>query len=145
MSDEIEPTSSEGPTAPKTDRMAKAREAKAAKRTQASAAVTDDRDELIAMMGRQIAALQSAMLEHGKQRFEQQQSTLDVIPAASPELPPGTYIQIGLDGNGAPIMGKIRHTRQWIIDNYKSVTFVPKRDMDVGPHEIGRASCRERV
>lgn len=132
MTNENEATSVEGPNPP--DRMAKARAAKAAK---AKVVTTQDsRDELIAQMAQQIANLQSAVLEQGKQRFERQEATLAPIPAASAEVKPGSYRQIGLDANGAPIMGKVRWTRPIIEATYESVTFVPRRNMVVGPHGI---------
>jgi len=116
--------------------MAKARAAKAAKKQEVVDETTISASEVMAAMAKQIAALQSAVLEQGKQRFEKQEATLEPIPPASEELRPGTYIQQGIDAAGAPIMGKVRWTKQWIEKTYEPVTFVPRRNMVVGPHGI---------
>jgi len=118
----------------KRDALAKAREAKKAKA--AARSTTDDRDALIAQMAAQIANLQSAVLAQGAARVEKQEATLAPIPEASPELPPGTYHQVGVDAAGAPIMGKVRWTRSIIEQTYLPVTFTPMRSMVVAPHGI---------
>lgn len=135
MTDETGATSAgPNPEEPKTDRFAKARAAKAAKKK--TAPTVDSRDELIELMRKQIENLQTAVLAQGASRVERQEATLAPIPAANEALPPGTYIQIGVDAAGAPIMGKVRWTRELIAQRYAPVTFTPMRSMDIGPHGV---------
>lgn len=66
----------------------------------------------------------------------QQQATLTVIPVASEELRPGSYVQVGIDATNAPILGKVRWNRSWIERTYPMVTFTPARSMRVAPHGV---------
>lgn len=89
----------------------------------------------------QIANMQKAALAnqaHQADRFEQmqQKATLDPIPVASEVQPPGSYVKLGIDASGAPIMGKVRWTKEIIENTYPPVTFVPMRDFTCGPHGI---------
>lgn len=124
---------SKGPNPPSKakENMAKARAAKQAKKEAEAAQVEED--TAIQVMAKQIASLQDALIRMGS---EKQAATLDPIPAPSADLPPGTYIQIGIDAAGAPIMGKVAWTRDAIAKTYIPVTFTPMRSMDIGPHGI---------
>ena len=62
--------------------------------------------------------------------------TLTAIPAASEELRPGSYFQQGVDSGGAPVMGKVNWTREWLSRVYGETTWVPKRTLRVGPMGI---------
>lgn len=90
----------------------------------------------MAAMANQIANLQSALLQQGAQMNERQQATLTPIPQPSEALPSGSYIKQGVDSSGAPIMGKVRWTKQAIDATYPQVTFTPMRDFTCGPHGI---------
>lgn len=108
-------------------------------RPKKSVSASPDLSELMALLkaqAKQIEALQTNALEQGKQRFEQQEATLAPVPAATEELRPGTYVQIGVDGSGAPIVNKVSWTRDWIAKVYIPITFTPQRTMTIGPHGI---------
>lgn len=125
MTTEIEPTSPTGPTAPAPRKPGRPKKI--------------DPLEVIAELQRQVAALQSAALatqEALRNAPQAQAATLDLIPAASPALPPGTYVKIGQDGHGSPIMGKVHWTKSDIEATYVPVTFTPMREMTVGPHGV---------
>ncbi len=96
--------------------------------------VVRDLQEQIAIMQRAALANQAANAD----RFDrvQQKATLDLIPEASPQRPPGSYIQIGLDASGAPIIGKVRWTKSIIEETYPEVTFVPIREFTCYPHGV---------
>lgn len=80
----------------------------------------------------QIEALKSAL-----HTAEKREATLTIIPLASEEVRPGTYVQVGVDATNGPIMGKVRWTRDWITKTYPAVTFTPARSMHVAPHGVG--------
>lgn len=128
MSDSNEPTfpeQTEEPTAPKKNKGGRPRK------------VTPvDLEALIHAQAKQIANLQSALLEQGARQIERQEATLAPIPAASEDLPPGSYIKLGIDASGAPIMGKVRWTKPLIDSTYPAVTFTPMRDFTCGPHGV---------
>lgn len=90
----------------------------------------------IAELQRMVANLQDALLNRGSQEVERQKATLEAVPAPTEELRPGTYVSIGQDSSGAPILGKVSWTRAWIEKVYAPVTFTPNRSMDLGPHGI---------
>lgn len=127
MSDSNEPTFQPEPAAPKR------KVGRPRKQPDLNVVVKELQDQ-IAIMQRAALANQAAAAE----RFDQiqQQATLAPIPEATPELPPGSYIQLGVDGSGAPIMGKVRWTRKLINETYEPVTFTPMRSMDLGPHGV---------
>lgn len=79
----------------------------------------------------QIRALKAALSETAERPV-----ILATLPAASEELRPGSYFQVGVDASGTPLMGKIRWTREWIARTYPPVTFTPARSMRVAPHGI---------
>lgn len=91
-----------------------------------------DNSALLAMMAKQIETLQEAL----KERHERQEATLAPVPEANDALPPGTYVKIGIDASGSPIMSKVRWTKRIIDETYAPVTFTPMREMTVGPHGI---------
>lgn len=91
---------------------------------------------LVEEQAKKIADLQSMLLAQGAQAMERQKATLDPIPPASDERKPGSYVVLGRDSSGAPIMGKVRWTKQAIEETYPPVTFVPMRDFTCGPHGI---------
>lgn len=95
--------------------------------------VKDLQDQLVVM---QRAAL--AQQASNADRFEkvQQEATLRAVPEASPDLPPGSLVQVGVDSSGAPIFRKIRWTKPLIEATYPPVTFTPMADRTVGPHGI---------
>ena len=64
------------------------------------------------------------------------EANLAPVPEPSEELRPGTYVQRGVDAFGAPVMGKVRWTKDWIEKTYAPVTFTPNRSMIVAPHNI---------
>lgn len=70
------------------------------------------------------------------ERTNKQLPTLATVPEATEALRPGTYVQVGIDASGTPIMGKVRWTREWITKTYPQVTFTPTRSMRVAPHGI---------
>ncbi len=136
MTDETRATSV-GPNPSKSkaaQNMERARAAKAAKK--AAELVSDSRDELIEQLTKQVSNLQTAVLQMGAERSQKQEATLAPIPGPSPELPPGTYFQVGIDAAGAPIMGKVPWTREVLEKTYIPVTFTPMRTMDFGPHGV---------
>lgn len=124
MAETDEPTST-GPKAQ--DKMAKARAAKAAK-------AQPDMSAMFELMQRQINDLTAALAE--KREADDKKATLAAIPEPSDELRPGTYVQQGVDSFGAPILGKVRWTREWIEKTYAPVTFTPNRSMIVAPHNV---------
>lgn len=87
----------------------------------------------IAMLLKQNEMYQEAILA---ERANKQLPTLATIPEATETLRPGTYVQVGIDASGTPIMGKVRWTRDWIERTYPHVTFTPARSMRVAPHGI---------
>jgi hypothetical protein len=58
------------------------------------------------------------------------------IPPSSEQLPPGSLIRIGVDGNGADMYAKVRWSRSDIEKTYPSVTWTPTRTMDINPMGI---------
>ena len=108
MSDANEQTA-KSPNAPKADRMAKARAAKTAK------------DNRIAELEAQIAALQG-------------QAT-----APAPEPPaakPGEYFIGGTDSAGKPVLLKRKWKRPDVERLYPTVTFAPTLSIPVSPHGV---------
>lgn len=99
-----------------------------------------DLNQVVKDLQEQIAAMQKAALANmaaNADQFERvQQATLAPIPPASENLPAGTYIQRGVDSSGAPIMGKVRWTKEIIERTYPPKTFTPNRGMTVGPHGV---------
>lgn len=100
-----------------------------------------DMNVVVAELREQLAVLQRAQLASQASTADridsvERKATLDIIPAASEAQPPGTYIKLGVDASGAPIMGKVRWNRDAIEKAYPKVTFVPMRDFTCGPHGI---------
>lgn len=83
-----------------------------------------------------VAALRRELAELKAERFDKQQATLAPVPAPSEQLRPGSYVEIGRDSSGAPVIGKVRWTRDWIEKTYAMVTFIPMRAMTINPHGI---------
>lgn len=79
-----------------------------------------------------VASLEKAL----KSERVEREPTLAPVPQASEEIRPGTYVRVGTDATNAPIMGKVRWTREWIARTYPAVTFTPARSMVVAPHGI---------
>jgi uncharacterized coiled-coil protein SlyX len=90
----------------------------------------------VAELRRMVANLQDALLQQGAERFDKQQATLAAVPPPSEELKPGSYVEIGKDSSGAPVIGKVRWTRAWVERTYGPVTFTPMRSMTINPHGI---------
>jgi len=95
-----------------------------------------DNSAMFEQMQRQINTLQNALLQRGAEDVEKQKATLAPVPAPTEELKPGTYVEIGKDSSGAPIIGKVHWTRAFIEKTYAPVTFTPNRSMDLGPHGV---------
>jgi hypothetical protein len=92
-----------------------------------------DATSLIAALQEQVLALQEALAVRAETK---QLASLAAVPSPSEELKPGTYVEIGRDSSGAPILGKVAWTRDWIERTYEPVTFIPARTMTVAPHGI---------
>ncbi len=82
----------------------------------------DSRDAEIANLREQLAAMAQG-----------QGATLAAIPPSSAQLPPGSYVKIGKDGNGADILGKVRWTFRDLDERYPKVQWTPTRTMSINP------------
>jgi len=113
---------------PKTDRMAKARAAKAAKAKSGTKSAPKQNDAVLAALIERMAA-RIALLE---QENHDRVAGLDVeITTATPGAPrqPGTYVQVGpLD---KPNLQKVRWTKDDAERLFKMVDFIPEQGMTV--------------
>lgn len=78
------------------------------------------------------------------ERSSERQTILATIPVASEENHPGTYVQVGVDASGTPLMGKVRWNREWIARTYPKVTFTPAQNLRVAPHGVSYDLAAER-
>jgi hypothetical protein len=85
------------------------------------------------LMKKELAALRA---ERAELIAAKREPTLAPIPAASDERRPGSYFQVGVDASDAPIMGKIRWTKEWIARTYPAATWTPDRSITISPHGV---------
>lgn len=81
------------------------------------------------------AALKAKIAELEAQ-LSDRSPVLQPTPASSPDLPPGSYVEVGTDTNGKAIFAKVRWTRADIERTYTPVTFEPRRTLLVQPHGV---------
>ena len=123
MATDIEATTEDGPTPLKESATQVKRKPGRPKKA------PSDNSALFELMQKQINNLTEKLAE-------KQLASLATLPAPTEEMRPGTYLEIGKDSSGAPILGKVRWNKSWIEKIYAPVTFTPNRSMDVGPHGI---------
>lgn len=81
------------------------------------------------------AALQAKIAELEAQ-LANRSPILQPTPASNPDLPPGSYVEVGIDTNGKTVLAKVRWTRADVESKYPAVTFEPRRSMLVQPHGV---------
>lgn len=150
-----EPETSAAPTdneAPRkstvTERMAKARAAKAVKRTKRIEAIAEEgilmkKSEIDELLAR-LAALERARVE----TIPEVEITTDTLAKASgvtQKLRPGQIINISGDPS-KPDLRKVRWTKASIEETYEMIDFVPQIGLTVVPHGVPyNLAARQRV
>jgi hypothetical protein len=87
----------------------------------------------INLLKKELATLRN---ERAELQAAKREPTLAPIPPASEERHPGTYVQVGIDASEAPIMGKVRWTKEWIARTYPAAVFTPDRSITISPHGV---------
>lgn len=119
MTDEIQAET------PKTDKMAAARAAKAAKKA------AQPKEEMVPVsmvldLQRRLAELESKSIP----------TTIPEAPPASAENRPGSYTKVWTDKTGNDLFRKVRWNKTWMEQTYPMVTFTPSESMIVLPHGV---------
>ena len=120
---------SDGPTPPQAELKAQVKRRPGRPKKAPTSTPGADNSALFELMQKQINALTQKLAE-------KQEASLATLPEPTEERIPGTYLEIGKDSSGAPILGKVRWNKSWIEKVYAPVTFTPTRSMDIGPHGI---------
>lgn len=115
------------PEAPKTDRMAAARAAKAAKRESQKEQMVPV--SVVLDLQRRLAEMEAAMKT-------QPVMTIPAAPEPSDQNRPGSYVKVYEDKQGNAMYSKVKWSRGWIDKTYPSVTFTPNESLVVLPHGV---------